>query len=279
MKKINIILSILVLVFLAGSLFVSKPALAITFFENPLVKYEGLQNHNLPKAQQELAQPVLDMGSAPEPTTFVLFLAGIVGFIARFVRNSFSKFKRYMDILLATFGILISGPILVFSAILIKLTSKGKVLYKQNRVGEKGRVFQIYKLRTMHINAEQGIGPVWAKKNDPRITRVGKVLRKTHLDEIPQLMNVLRGEMSIVGPRPERPEMVRDFRSLILDYEKRLMVKPGITGLAQTWHKYDETLKDVKNKIKYDNLYIKNMSLSTDLKILAKTLAVVVTGK
>ena len=131
----------------------------------------------------------------------------------------------------------------------------------------------------MRVDAEKFTGAVWAKENDPRVTAVGKILRKSHIDEIPQLFNVLKGEMSIVGPRPERPEMVCTLKKMILDYEKRLVVKPGITGLAQAIHKYDETVEDVKKKIKYDLLYIRKMCLWTDLRILAQTCAVVVTGK
>ena len=131
----------------------------------------------------------------------------------------------------------------------------------------------------MFIDAEKGTGPVWAKANDPRVTPIGRIIRKTHIDEIPQFMNVIRGEMSIVGPRPERPELVKDFRKLISGYEKRLEVKPGITGLAQVLHKYDETLEDVKTKIKFDSRYVSTRSLRVDLEILARTCISVTTGK
>lgn len=215
----------------------------------------------------------------PEPTTIVLFLSGIFGVFVRFVRKGFEKFKRYSDLVLSIFGLTITLPILALATILIKLTSKGPAIYRQNRVGKNGKIFKIYKLRTMGFDAEKGIGAVWAKKNDPRVTPVGKILRKTRIDEIPQLFNVIKGEMSIVGPRPERPEIVRDLKTLILDYEKRLQVKPGITGMAQVWHKYDETIKDVKKKIKYDILYIKKMCLLVDLRIMAQTFVVVFTGR
>ena len=131
----------------------------------------------------------------------------------------------------------------------------------------------------MRIDAEEETGAVWAKENDPRITSVGRLLRKTHIDEFPQLLNVLKGQMSIVGPRPERPEIVYDLKTVIRDYEKRLLVKPGITGLAQVWHKYDETIEDVKKKIKYDFLYIRRMCLLVDLRIMANTVVVVLTGR
>jgi lipopolysaccharide/colanic/teichoic acid biosynthesis glycosyltransferase len=161
----------------------------------------------------------------------------------------------------------------------IKLSSKGPVVYTQERVGKRGRIFKIYKLRTMVVDAEKGTGAVWAKRNDPRITKIGRILRKSRVDEIPQLLNVIKGEMSIVGPRPERPEMVRDFKVLIQDYEKRLQIEPGITGLAQIWNRYDETIEDVKKKVKYDLLYIRKMCLLADLDILAQTFVVVLTGR
>jgi lipopolysaccharide/colanic/teichoic acid biosynthesis glycosyltransferase len=173
----------------------------------------------------------------------------------------------------------IASPILLFSTILIKLDSPGPVIYRQKRVGKNGKVFKIFKLRSMRQDAEKGSGAVWAKKNDPRVTVVGKILRKSRIDEIPQLINVLQGDMSIVGPRPERPEMVRDLKNMICDYEKRLIVKPGITGLAQVVHKYDESINDVKKKVKYDLLYIRKKGLWTDLGIMAQTFGVVLTGK
>ncbi|MFZ5800478.1 MAG: sugar transferase [Candidatus Omnitrophota bacterium] len=216
---------------------------------------------------------------APEPATLFMILSGLGAMLVRFARRSFERFKRWTDIGLSLAGILITSPLLVFAAMWIKLSSPGPIIYRQIRVGKGGKRFKIYKLRTMRIDAEKYTGAVWAKANDPRITPVGRILRKTHIDEIPQLLNVLKGEMSIVGPRPERPEMVRDFKNLIVDYEKRLLVKPGITGLAQVWHKYDETLEDVKQKVKYDLLYIRRMCLLTDLRILANTFIVVLTGR
>jgi len=131
----------------------------------------------------------------------------------------------------------------------------------------------------MKVDAEKNTGPMWAQEDDPRLIKFGKVIRKTHIDELPQLYNVLVGDMSIVGPRPERPELVEKLKEQITDYEKRLQVKPGITGLAQVWHKYDETIKDVKKKIKYDLLYIREMCLMVDLRILARTFVVVLTGR
>ena len=131
----------------------------------------------------------------------------------------------------------------------------------------------------MRIDAEKYTGPVWAKEDDPRLIKFGKIIRKIHIDELPQLFNVLIGDMSIVGPRPERPELVGKLKRAIPEYEKRLRVKPGITGLAQVWHKYDETIQDVKKKIKYDLLYIREMCLMVDLRILARTFFVVLIGR
>lgn len=228
---------------------------------------------------QIIGRQVSHTARAPEPTTLILFLGGIAGFFANFVRKSFERFKRCTDILFSIIWLTIASPILVFAAILIKLNSKGPVIYQQERVGRNGKIFKIYKLRTMPVDAEKETGAVWAKEDDPRATSVGRVLRKTHIDEIPQLFNVLKGEMSIVGPRPERPEIVRDLKRIILDYEKRLQVKPGITGIAQVWHKYDASILDVKKKIKYDLLYIRKMCLLVDLGILANTFVLVLTGR
>jgi lipopolysaccharide/colanic/teichoic acid biosynthesis glycosyltransferase len=187
------------------------------------------------------------------------------------LRKRFALVKELADRLLAVVGLLAFLPLLFVLAALIKLTSKGSVFFRQPRVGKNGKVFEIIKLRTMHLDAEQSTGPIWAKPNDPRITPVGKFLRMTHLDEVPQLLNVIKGEMSIVGPRPERPVFVDRFRNQIPYYSERLRVKPGITGLAQVCHKYDETLRDVKRKLAYDLLYIQRMCLMVDLAILFMT--------
>ena len=187
------------------------------------------------------------------------------------LRKRFALVKELADRLLAIVGLLVFLPLFAVLALVIKLTSKGPVFFRQPRVGQNGRVFDIIKLRTMYSDAEQSTGPIWAKPNDPRITPVGKFLRMTHLDELPQLLNVIKGEMSIVGPRPERPIFVDRFRNQIPYYSERLRVKPGITGLAQVCHKYDETLRDVKRKLAYDLLYIQRMCLMVDLAILFMT--------
>jgi exopolysaccharide biosynthesis polyprenyl glycosylphosphotransferase len=184
-------------------------------------------------------------------------------------------FKRIMDIVIAVFLLSILSPVLILSAIFIKLTSKGDILYKQERVGKNGKLFTIYKLRTMIQKAEE-YGPEWAGEKDPRITTVGRILRKVYLDEMPQMINVLNNEMSIVGPRPERPHFVELLKKEIPYYYKRLSFKPGITGWAQIKHKYDSSLDDVRVKLRYDFYYIENMSLKLDFKILINTVIVII---
>lgn len=215
----------------------------------------------------------------PEPSTMALLTTGIFGWLVRFARRRFEEFKRFFDIIVAACGFVIAAPVIGFTAILIKTFSPGPVFFKQERVGRDGNIFYIYKLRTMKPDAEKETGPVWAEENDPRLIKCGRLIRKMHIDELPQLFNVLRGEMSIVGPRPERPVFVGSLSGKVKEYRKRLNVRPGITGLAQVFHKYDETINDVKKKVKYDLLYIRKMCLLADIRILLLTVVVAVTGK
>lgn len=189
------------------------------------------------------------------------------------------KVKRLMDILVSLLTLIISLPVCLISGIAIKLDSKGPVFFRQTRCGTDGKIFKIFKFRSMFEDAEKQSGPVWSTKNDPRITRVGKLIRLLRIDEIPQMMNVLKGEMSMVGPRPERPFFVEKLAEEIPYYKRRLKVRPGITGWAQIKHKYDENIEDVKVKLKYDLFYIENMSLRMDLKILFRTIFVVLLGQ
>jgi lipopolysaccharide/colanic/teichoic acid biosynthesis glycosyltransferase len=191
----------------------------------------------------------------------------------------FSFFKRTLDLVISFIGLIFFGPIILLVGMFIKFNSPGPVFYKQERVGKNSKTFLMYKLRTMIKDAEAKTGPVWAKRNDSRITGMGYFLRRSHIDELPQLFNVLKGEMSLVGPRPERPEIIEKFNHLIPNYEKKLSIKPGITGYAQIRHKYDETLRDVKTKLKYELFYIQRMCLMLDLKILLVTILVLVIGK
>jgi exopolysaccharide biosynthesis polyprenyl glycosylphosphotransferase len=189
------------------------------------------------------------------------------------------KLKRISDVVISFLILVLTLPMSFFVAIAIKLDSKGPVLFKQERIGMNGKKFKIYKFRSMYQDAEKNTGPVWSTKNDPRVTRVGKILRKLRIDEIPQFVNVLKGEMSLVGPRPERPYFVEQLSGQIPYYQRRLKVRPGITGWAQVKHKYDESIEDVKVKLRYDLFYIENMSLRMDIKILARTILVVLFGK
>ncbi len=211
----------------------------------------------------------------PEPITMAVMGGGLTGLTLRFARRGFREIKRALDLLGGSFLLLVLGPVILFFAVLIKLTSKGQAFFKQARVGKSGKLFEIIKLRTMQTGAEKATGPVWARRRDSRITKLGSFLRKTHIDEFPQLINVLRGEMSLIGPRPERPFFVNRFRREIPNYEMRLAVKPGITGLAQVRYKYDESLADVRNKLTYDLVYVKRMSWGMDTRILLWTLRTV----
>ena len=190
------------------------------------------------------------------------------------------RIKRYTDLVLAIIALIVFTPIMLLISLFIKLSSKGPVLYKQERVGKDGKHFIMYKFRSMYINAESETGPVWSNiDNDSRVTSIGNFIRKSHLDELPQLFNVLKNEMSIVGPRPERPFFVNKLKNEIPEYENRLDVKPGITGLAQVRHKYDETIADVQKKLKYDLIYIKKMCLTLDMKVLIWTISIILSGK
>jgi len=215
--------------------------------------------------------------------------------------------KKSLDILVASVGLILAFPIFIIVPVLIKLDSRGPVFYTQERIGlnrrrrsrrayparmsaerrgrdrrrddNHGRPFRVIKFRTMVNNAEGRSGPVWATRNDARVTKLGRFLRKTRLDEVPQLINVLRGEMSMVGPRPERPVFVRDLSTRVPDYVHRLKVKPGITGQAQVTTGYDTSLESVVVKVENDVKYINNWTIFSDVKILLKTVLVVITGK
>jgi len=187
------------------------------------------------------------------------------------------RVKRLLDICLSLIGLFLSMPICAVIAIAIKLDSKGPVLFKQERVGEGETSFILYKFRSMHINAEDR--PVWTKENDPRVTRVGRIIRKMRIDEIPQMLNVLKGEMSFVGPRPERPYFVKMLKEQIPYYSQRHAVKPGITGWAQIRYRYGDSVEDAIEKLKYDLYYIKNMSILFDLAILFETSKVLLLRK
>lgn len=215
---------------------------------------------------------------APEPATIALFSGGFISMLASFFRRTYGVVKRVFDIFAAIVGIIATLPITLITSILIRLTSKGAIFYSQVRVGKDGKTFRMYKFRTMKVDAEKNTGPVWASKDDNRLTPIGSFLRKMRIDELPQFINILQGDMSLIGPRPERPLFVNQLKDQVHNYEKRLSVKPGITGLAQVRHRYDESLKDVKRKVKYDLFYIKNMNIWHDMGIVFRTVFVVLTG-
>ncbi|MFA6456704.1 MAG: sugar transferase [Bacteroidota bacterium] len=187
--------------------------------------------------------------------------------------------KRLTDIVVSVLILTFSSPIWIFAAIAIRVNSPGPLVYSQERVGKNGKKFRMHKFRSMYQDAESRTGPVWATTNDPRITSVGRFLRKTRLDEIPQFYDVLRGDMSLVGPRPERPHFVELLSKEIPLYKRRLSVKPGITGWAQIKQGYDTSIDDVKSKVRYDLFYIENMSFRMDIKILLMTFYVMIAGK
>ena len=184
-------------------------------------------------------------------------------------------FKRVFDLIVAFIGIIITSPILLAAAVIVKLTSPGPVIFKQERITRNNRVFDIYKFRTMSQDAEKNTGPVISGNNDPRITSVGRVFRKLRIDELPQLFNVIKGDMSIIGPRPERPFFVEQFCKDIPEFERRTTVSAGITGFAQVLGKYDTSPED---KLRYDLLYIKNYSILLDIKLVFQTIKVMLTG-
>jgi lipopolysaccharide/colanic/teichoic acid biosynthesis glycosyltransferase len=200
--------------------------------------------------------------------------------------------NRCVNVLLASTALVALSPVIVLVALAVKLTSRGPVVYSQTRVGldrrrhaidalysnrkqdQGGMVFTIYKFRTMRADAERNSGAVWATRNDPRVTKLGRILRRSRLDELPQLWNVIRGDMNIVGPRPERPSIFVRLREDLPDYRLRQRTRPGITGWAQINHSYDTSIDDVRAKIRYDLEYLERQCLAEDLKIMVKTVPV-----
>ena len=187
--------------------------------------------------------------------------------------------KRVMDIAVSLIVLVVGLPFWILVGLAIKLSSRGPVFYTQERVGKNGRIFRMVKFRSMAQDAETKSGPRWADKDDPRVTPVGRILRRMHLDEIPQFLNILEGSMSLIGPRPERPFFVEQFIKEIPLYRRRLNVRPGLTGWAQVKHRYDSTLEDVRQKLRFDLYYIENMSLRMDIKILIHTFFRMITAK
>ena len=190
-----------------------------------------------------------------------------------------SLLKRSLDILLSLIAMVLLLPIFLFLCVFVYFSSQGSIFYRQIRVGKEGMHYQIYKFRSMYKDSEKDTGPIWASLDDERITPIGRFMRKFHLDEIPQFINVLIGDMSIVGPRPERPEIIEKIMKEIPDYLSRTKIKPGITGWAQLHGTYDNNIQDVNMKLENDCYYIENFSLLFDIKILFLTLIRIIKGK
>jgi lipopolysaccharide/colanic/teichoic acid biosynthesis glycosyltransferase len=197
-----------------------------------------------------------------------------------FVSSSFwSPLRRWYlpckgvgDFLVGLILLVVTSPLILVSALLVRLTSSGPAFYSQTRIGKNGRLFTIYKLRTMYHNCESTSGPRWSTPGDARITPLGRILRRTHLDELPQLWNVVRGDMALIGPRPERPEFIPNLAQALHHYTDRLLVRPGMTGLAQVQLPPDTDLASVRRKLAYDLYYVRYVSWGLDLRILIGTL-------
>ncbi len=187
-------------------------------------------------------------------------------------KKTYEELKRFFDLVFSFILGAIVLPFIPLIALMIKISSPGPVFYLQKRVGQNGRSFEIIKLRTMRKDAEKVTGAVWAKENDPRTTTLGKILRKSRIDELPQLWNILKGEMSFVGPRAERPEFLEELKKEVPFYEERYIIKPGLTGWAQINYRYGSSIADTAEKLQYDLYYIKNRSLILDLGIILKTI-------
>jgi len=231
-----------------------------------------------PRVMAQSIERVFDAG--PYSAYALLFWLG--GNLTRTLRRGFEGCKRAFDIFVALLALVVMSPVVLVCMGFIKLISPvGKVVYTQKRVGKNGAVFSIYKLRSMRPDAERLTGAVWSHgEKDPRVIPfIGRFIRSSHIDEIPQFINVLMGDMSVVGPRPERPEIVAELMSQVPEYGKRLQVRPGITGLAQIRNHYDVTLRDVKKKVKLDLLYIRKVCFWSELSILLRTFIVVARGK
>jgi lipopolysaccharide/colanic/teichoic acid biosynthesis glycosyltransferase len=212
-----------------------------------------------------------DLAALPEGRPFPVRFprAGRIGLAAH----------RALDIAVAAALLLLTAPLLLLTALAIRLESPGTILYRQERVGLNGKVFSLYKFRSMRADAEADGAPVWAQRRDPRVTRVGRVIRLLRIDEIPQIVNVFLGQMAMVGPRPERPEWVAALRREIPRFDDRTLVKPGITGWAQVNYRYGASIEDSREKLAYDLFYVRNRSLALDLLVLAATVRVVLFGQ
>jgi exopolysaccharide biosynthesis polyprenyl glycosylphosphotransferase len=233
-------------------------------------RYRGIELVDFVALSEELAQEI--------PLDHIndewLFMASMNN-----SRIHIRRLKRLTDTLVSFVGLIVTAPLAALTAVLVKMDSPGPILFKQERLGRESIPFTLYKFRTMRMDAESETGPVWATENDPRVTRIGKWLRKSRLDEIPQLWNVLRGDMSLVGPRPEREVFIRKLSEKIPFYAERLLVLPGITGWAQVMYPYAASIEESRRKLQFDVYYIKHMSFFLDVFVLLKTCKTVLFGR
>jgi len=235
------------------------------------MKLDGVSFDHLPSVYEEYTGKIAVENLRP---SWLIFSEGFRK------SRALSAGKRLLDVVLASIGLIIGLPILAMVALAVRLTSSGPVFYNQRRVGVHGRIFTVHKFRTMRADAEATTGPVWASKTgDPRVTPIGRFLRRSRLDELPQLWNVLKGEMSVVGPRPERPEFVTELTRDIPYYGQRHVVRPGLTGWAQVRYTYGASTEDALQKLQYDLYYIKNLSIALDLYIIFETIRTVLLRK
>jgi sugar transferase (PEP-CTERM system associated) len=233
-------------------------------------KLRGVRIEDWPAFYEKLTGKIVVQNLRP---SWLVFSEG-------FTRTRFTRLvKRVLDLGLSILFLGLGWPIFLLVAMAIKLDFHGPVFFRQERVGKRGRLFTLLKFRTMRENAEVLTGPIWADEDDPRITRVGRWLRATRLDEFPQILNVLKGEMSFIGPRPERPHFVAQLQEKIPYYAQRHTIKPGITGWAQVRYRYGATIQDAEEKLQYDLYYVKNMSVFLDVLILLSSIQVVLFGK
>jgi exopolysaccharide biosynthesis polyprenyl glycosylphosphotransferase len=234
------------------------------------LKLRGIKIETADESFERAKRKIWIEGLSPERLIFAR------GFSASKI---YLRLKRLLDITLSVLLLIITAPLMVLIALAIKLEGQGPAIFSQERVGLLGRRFMVHKFRSMRIDAEQQTGPTWAKENDNRVTRVGGFLRRSRLDELPQIWNVLSGEMSFIGPRPERPYFVDLLKTQIPYFDLRHYVKPGITGWAQVMYPYGASIDDAYHKLEYDLYYAKNISVRLDLLILFKTMGVVVRGE
>ena len=212
----------------------------------------------------------------PEPITLIGMGSGVVAVGMHLARRYFEVAKEIMDVVLAAIMLVLVSPVLLVCAVIIKLSGHGPVIFTQVRAGKDGEPFKMYKLRSMRVDAEASTGAVWAAEQDPRIMWACRWMRRSHVDELPQLINVIKGDMSLVGPRPERTEILNELAKVYPDIHKRLKVRPGITGLAQIQQGYDTTVEAYRRKLEADLEYIDTRRWSNELRILAATAAKVV---